>query len=1320
MQYYYHFLFFITLLIHLHSLNLTAQGTSFQQYGLKEGLSSSNVYSTIEDDTGFLWVATSAGVDRFDGDQFKHYSLPNFKEIRKSIFYRFFMKVDKEKNLWLLANNGYLFQYSKDKDAFILFHKLIDKYGNNIGTSSLYIDNNDKFWIGSLHGVIMFDTVSKQLELHKDVKGAVHSITSDDNQNLYIGGNKGIFVLDKNYKLKYNLVDVCPTPNIDFEEGRIRSMYFEENYKRLWIGSDKRGLCAFNIKDYQFISPEATKHLKGLAIRSINNFGSENIIVSVDGFGLLVMDSYKFSIQNTFSYKENDSKSLKSNSIFDIYQNKDGIFFISTFRGGLNSYNPNQLKINTQQKIIGNPNSLEDNYVISMKEIEENVIAFGTAKGVSIWNRNTDQWTHLSTLSKENNLLNRFIHDITVDEKKNMWVTSFTDKITVYPKLNNKTYGKPYKINTNKQNSSIFGLHLEENENLYFTNIERGLYAYNLKKDTLKLYPKRGLEKIESITRFKLALGGSSGFWILDLLSGEFMKPDFIASSRLNDQIINSIYKSPQGQFWVGTADEGVFVVDFINKSVESISTANGLPSNTIFSIVSSELFTWVSSPKGISRIDRKRNIYNLYKSDGLVSIDFNKNAAIYGKDGILYFGTNDGVISFSPRDIHPIEGEKKLIFTEFYINHQLTQAGEGATLRKNINEMDQIVLTNSQNSFGLEIRALDFIHPRSGKVEWKLEGLDKTWISYGNTERINYTNISPGHYTLRVRVVNQKGELLANSKEIAIEVKPPLWRSNIALIMYAVVLILLIIAIIRFSKVRIDSKKSEDRLHFLINMAHEIKTPLTLIKAPLQDLLTNDDFSPSIKQNLKIALDSADKLQKQMLQFLDFRRIKAQGNPIITENTDMIQFFQDKVFAFKVLCKRKDIQMNFSSSISEFNIQTDRKIIDVIVSNLISNAIKYTEEKGKININMNIKDEHCEISVVDTGIGIPKSQQKKIFNLFYRTPEARDSGISGSGVGLVLAFDLAKRLNGKLALTESSQKGSTFTFSFPYRLSSNTVSADAVDIEEQNQEEENINSNKIKLLLVEDDKSLRDYTKNKLQEKYHVFTAVNGKEALEITSKNMPDIVVSDVSMPKMNGRQLTMNLKGNLDTCHIPVILLTGLSSKENVLQGLDSGADEYLTKPVEFDVLMKRIDSILENRQIIKRKFIQVDEIDTLELTNELDKTFIDEINTYIDENISDSELSVYDLYEITGMSRTPFYHKLKAIVDMSPSEYIRSMRLKKAMSLLRDPRNSVSEVAYSVGFSNPKNFSTSFKKHFGKSPSAFIAEIRDKKGMSVEEE
>src|SRR5680860_1571416 len=468
------------------------------------------------------------------------------------------------------------------------------------------------------------------------------------------------------------------------------------------------------------------------------------------------------------------------------------------------------------------------------------------------------------------------------------------------------------------------------------------------------------------------------------------------------------------------------------------------------------------------------------------------------------------------------------------------------------------------------------------------------------------------------------------------------------------------------------------------------------------------------MQQGVQIALKNAELLHRQMVQFLDFRRLNVQQKDLSLDPIDIVQLLKDKVFAFKVLADKKNIVFSFKSNLDEWVINTDEKIVDKVVSNLVSNAIKYTNAGGKIVVELINNNDKCKILVRESGIGIPSGQRRKVFQLFYRSPDALNSGSTGSGVGLVLASDLAKLIKGKVKLEESSPNGSVFSFSFPFeKISSNDKEVDFSINDPEQHEDIVLLPSRARVLLVEDNEDFRKYSKHKLSGQFKVTTASNGYIALEILKKEPHDIVISDIIMPKMNGRQLCMNLKKSIETCHVPVILLTGLGSKEHIIEGLECGADDYIVKPYDYELLISKIDALLQNRSVLKRKFLFHDEDEgEIEFSNTLDQEFISKITQFVEDNISDANVSPKDLCELMGMSRTSFYHKLKALMDVSPNEFIRTIRLKKGRALLLENQYNVSEVAYHVGFSDAKYFGTLFKKYYGQNPSTFVAEKKQK--------
>ena len=603
------------------------------------------------------------------------------------------------------------------------------------------------------------------------------------------------------------------------------------------------------------------------------------------------------------------------------------------------------------------------------------------------------------------------------------------------------------------------------------------------------------------------------------------------------------------------------------------------------------------------------------------------------------------------------------MVLDEFFLNHKRVLSGTDSPLDQPLNETDLIELNHDQNSFSIGFSSIDFLHSDQGDFQWKLENFDDEWITnHEGTSVASYTNLNPGNYIFRLRMLDQKEELIGNEKQVELIVLPPFWSTPWAFLIYFVFGLLLFALIIYSNGLRIKSNHSREKLHYLVNMAHEIKTPLMLITAPLTDLLKNNKVDATMQQGLQIALKNADLLHRQMVQFLDFKRLNIRKKDLSLDPIDVVQLLRDKVFAFKVLADKKNIDFSLKSNLPDLVVNTDEKILDKVVSNLISNAIKYTNSGGKIVVELIGKKDSCKILVKDTGIGIPLGQRRKVFQLFYRTPNARESGSTGSGVGLVLASDLAQLIRGKVSLEESSSQGSIFSFMFPFERSN--IIDKAIQLQannlEQNDEMDSIPQSRIKVLLVEDNEDFREYSKSKLSDKFNVTTAPNGQVALDILKKEPQDIVVTDV-------------------------------------MQGLECGADDYIVKPYDYDLLISKIEALLQNRSVLKRKFLfHDDEEGEMEFSNALDKEFVSKITQFIEDNISDSNVSPKDLCDLMGMSRTSFYHKLKALMDVSPNEFIRTIRLKKGRALLLENNYNVSEVAYHVGFSDAKYFGTIFKK------------------------
>lgn len=1297
------------------SATIQAQNLNFQKYGVSEGLSSNTVFSTIEDKDGFIWISTEEGVDRFDGSNFKHYTLPRLYEYRTVNDVEYYLKIDSKNQIWLITLGGLLYKYDAKQDEFVLFYKIKEESNQTLYT--FFVDHEDNLWFGMQNGVLILNPTTKIFRRILSVDHLTSAIVQDKEHRYYLGTDIGILVLDNNQQFLYNLIEVSSSKNIGLNGSRIESLFVDEHNDRLWIGANKLGICAINLINFDFVKPKGLNNTKGLKIKGFETFSQNEIIVGIDGEGLLIYDFNEQVVTQEIKDEDNKQGSLSSKSVQQVFRNSNGVIFISTWRGGLNVYSPGTLNFRSIEHHPYSKNSLRNNVVMMLEEISQGIIGFGTDKGLSIWNQRSNIWNYID-IQRRDGIHMSNSRSMTVDQQGNIWATSYTDSLVLFKKKRNGGY-----YNTKDFHADLRGLHLREvhagpNDLVWFSNDDKkGIWYYSITSKKVGHYDFAvdNVQAMLTISPERLAVGTATGLQLINTDKRTLEELDIINTSRLKTAMISSLTLDANKQLWVGTRYEGLFVINFYKNTLTRLTTDEGLLSNRIFALIADEENIWASTSKGISRIDNKNDISNFTESDGLISVDFNYNAALRDADGQLYFGTNKGVITFDPNDIHPVKSNKSLVFDEFYLNHKRVLSGKDSPLKRPLNDTDLIELEHDQNSFSIGFSSIDFLHSDQGNFQWKLENFDDEWLTNeGGTSKASYTNLNPGNYVFRLRMLGQKEEPITKEKQVEVIVHPPFWSTPWAFLIYLVSGLLLTALLIYSNGLRIKSNQSKEKLHYLVNMAHEVKTPLMLITVPLTDLLKNGIMDAPTQQCIHIALKNADLLHRQMVQFLDFRRLNVQQKDLNLDPIDVVQLLKDKVFAFKVLADKKNIDFSFRSNLPELVVNTDEKIVDKVVSNLVSNAIKYTNSVGKIVVELIHNKNKCTILVKDSGIGIPLGQRRKVFQLFYRTPNAKESGSTGSGVGLVLASDLAKLIRGKVKLKESSPKGSVFSFSFPFEKISSIDEAVycRIDYPKQNEDIVSVPS-RAKVLLVEDNEDFREYSRIKLSGHFNVTTASNGYIALEILKNELHDIVISDIMMPKMNGRQLCMNLKKSIVTCHIPVILLTGLGSKEHVIEGLECGADDYIIKPYDYELLTSKIDALLQNRSVLKRKFLFHDEDEgEIVFANKLDQEFISKITQFVEDNINDASISPKDLCDLMGMSRTSFYHKLKALMDISPNEFIRTMRLRKGRALLLENQYNVSEVAYNVGFSDAKYFGTLFKKYYGQNPSTFVAEKKQK--------
>ncbi|MDP3181052.1 MAG: response regulator, partial [Bacteroidota bacterium] len=734
-------------------------------------------------------------------------------------------------------------------------------------------------------------------------------------------------------------------------------------------------------------------------------------------------------------------------------------------------------------------------------------------------------------------------------------------------------------------------------------------------------------------------------------------------------------------------------------------------------SIIFADNCLWIGTESGLCRFNPIEKTAFVFSSvHPLSGISYNKSALFVLKDGQLAWGTNSGAIFFPPQSIKEISSTGKIFFQDLSISGRSIREISSFKLNTPVDSLKTLNLKYSQNTISLELISIGL---QSGsKFSWKLEGFDKDWTNPSGNRIITYTNIPSGEFTLKIKLYDNSLSNVITERSIAIKLIPPFWRTTWFWILNVLVLSGIFFLSLLYYINHLKQEHTEEKVRFFTNTAHDIRTSLTLIKAPVEELSHEKNMSDSGKYYLNLAIEQAKQLTSVVTQLMDFQKVDVGKDHLLLSMTDLVKLVSTRKNIFASYAKSKNIELGFVSDRMSYITAVDESKAEKIVDNLISNAIKYSPENSKILIELNGDDKKWVLQVKDQGIGISKRAQRQLFKEFYRGDNAINSKVVGSGIGLLLVKNYVTMHGGKISCTSRENVGSTFQVIVPFKsiaselLKSNVISdlqtASGVNsyvFTQMESENEFSPSKEMKVLIVEDNDDLLNFMKSILSKDFKVYTAVDGQNALEFIRKNMPDLIVSDIMMPNLDGFELCKIIKSTYETSHIPIILLTALSEKTDQLRGLGLGADDYLTKPFDMNLLIQKIKSIIQNRELVREKALRLINITSSEpiLENELNDKFVKKMLEVAQTNISNVEFDKDKFASAMNVSASLLYKKIKSLTDHTPTDFIKTIRLKHALELLQSRKYTVTEVSELCGFASVGYFSTVFRKHFGKSPS-----------------
>ncbi|MFY7826743.1 MAG: hybrid sensor histidine kinase/response regulator transcription factor [Flectobacillus sp.] len=1333
----------------------------FINFSSKNGLSSNSINAIIKDKNGFMWFGTEDGLNKFDGQNFKVY---RHKENDKTSIGRGPVNdliQDKNGQIWL-ATNFTLSVYNLNLDSFINYD--FTNYGWII---SLCADHTGKIWVGTYSGLFLFDpktqktiafkaNPTKKTQLNTNI---INCIYEDSKNCIWIGTADGLHQYQPQTQQFTRYLHMAENPQ-SISRNYINCITESKNGE-LWVGTDQGGINVLDKSRRTFRhylqTPTNLKTRTGNTINTmvfdktgqlwIGTDADINIMNPATGTITLVKSS-PVEPNNFFIY--NGGRSVRN-----IYIDDSGIYWVAIHQGGVNKYDSNLTFFNHKHYNVFDKNGLTGSSVVSFAESPTGEIYIGTeGNGLNIFNRKTGQ-IRLLRLKEEKANTASVISLGTVGKtllmgtyQRGFYSLDMTTGASKYHFL-------PYSP-TDSRDMPVNCIKTDTKGNAWLGTNGKGVYLFDPITQSIKTFekafdlkpsqkiPLNGfITTIEEDHQGNLWLGSNgTGIAVFNPSKKQFLVLNS-GNSKLPIDKVQNVFCDHAGRIWVGAQGGGLCLFKPQSNTFEIFDESYSLANDFIYKILEdSRGKLWLSTNKGISSFDYDKKVFrNFTFYNGVIQSTFNIGAGLKSADGQLFFGGLDGLNYFNPSEILQKKSVPPLVITALKINNKLVNPIENSEIEEHISIAKEIVLSYKQN-FSLDFMALNYTVPHESRYTYKLDGFDKEWNQVGNANTAVYTNLDPGTYTFRLKAFSEDGSWKTPEKVITIIVEPPFWLTYYAYFFYIMAIVLIVWGIRRSSilKLKREFAREQERLEmkhliekerhdaeqkmelekikikFLTNLSHELKTPLTLVLNPIENLLFQENSTEKLEM-LNLISRNAKRLLNLVNQLLDFRKIEANELNLNTSEGDLVTFCQEIVDSFKYIAVRKNIHLHFVSVYSHYHTSFDKNKMERILINLLSNALKFTNDGG--NVSFQIAQEGStgiRLIVRDTGIGLPKDTSEKIFERFYQVSHQGDILNQGSGIGLSIAQEFVKLHGGSIKVESEEGIGSAFIIYLPLFPQDFSTSV----VEEVQKELEPIANfaksepPKIELpviLVVDDDDDLRGYLVESLKSKYKVIEASDGRQGWQKALSCHPQLIVSDVNMPGVDGIDMVRKIKNDQRTKHIPVIMLTVLSEEVDQLKGLESGASDYLTKPFSFHLLSIKIENLLSLNSLLKSTYSKHIQVETPEIKVESeDEKFLLKLSKYVEENLEDPNLTVEELSKVMFVSRGTLYNRILTLTGETPVEYVRSVKLRKAIALLQTNEMKISQVAYAVGFSNPNYFARAFKAKYNISPTEYLAQSK----------
>ncbi|MBB6462283.1 hybrid sensor histidine kinase/response regulator transcription factor [Flammeovirga kamogawensis] len=1329
------------------SLNILAspRNLELQHIDLPESISSRHVTCFLEDDLGFMWIGLSSGLIKYDGYRSEKMMSNNIRHLI----------MDKDKNVWV-ATFSEIFKYDKEENYFTK----VDLKVGKITPFSMTLSKLGEVIIGTNKGLHIINTDTEEIVSYQHHKGIdnglsdniVRVIYEDQESNLWIGTHDQLNKLDRKTETftRYRIQDkseVYKKNNLILD---IISLSDKDD-DQLLIGTET-GIALFDSKTGAFKKYHQKNDEKTLSndvIKSLCKINNNEVWVGT-GYGLNIFSLKTFTFQRYFA-NYNNHYSISSNIVNVVHKDRSGTIWIGTDNGVDNiTFLDNAFKTNI---FPGSEKFLQRGIsVVNFTEDRIGNIWLATSNyGLIKYDKKKDEYEYF----KVPRILHSSVKQVLVDKENKVWIVT-VGGLNVYDQKTKKMYAyvadkaNELALQTNYlfcigespkgqiwlgSMYGVYKLNQKENNKIEFVNFRK-------EDDNENSISGNYISSITFHNNENPWIATGDGVNYFNLSQGKFYKYPMINKTRVLN--LNQLVVDDEGAIW-GASKRKVYKFNKTKSEFDEVFSADNIIRS--FQVNGDEL--WYATNVNI-HVYNFSTAANLVLSSTRTGIKNFNRAATSIIDGRIYFGGLSGFVSFLPNEVNKKSIEPTVRITGLKVSNKEVKVNKELNDRvlftKNLNKVDQLTLDHEENTFTIYFSAMDYREKNTHNYQFKLEGLQDEWETMsGLTDFVSYNKIKPGKYTFKVRASNNFGEFGENFTALNFVINPPIWATWWAKVIYFTMLTLLFFIARKISvkNVKVQNKlhleqvereKSEEvnqmKIKFFTNISHELRTPLTLISSPLDELETIEVDTQKLKL-IQIIQRNTARLSRLVNQVLDLRKIDQGAEKLSIEEYDIVRLSRNITHDFMETALQRNIDLNFNTNQPEGIMWFDLEKLEKVIYNLISNSLKYTPDNGTIGVKMDVTKashpyrkipitEYQQIIITDSGIGIPKDLQSQIFERFTNIKMDNFMGQQGTGIGLSLVHDYVKMHGGWVELKSEEGSGSEFTVYLPLSKTfiedyeEKHVEKELIEEEyhpEEETKEEEIESSsekggKEKILVVEDDRDMQSFLVHCLEETYHVITANNGKEGWDKAKKEMPDLILSDVMMPEMDGIEFCTKAKSDLLTNHIPFVLLTAKGGIDNKKDGIEHGADDYIAKPFNVDYLRVRVNNILTQREKLRESFRREMKTQPNEVVvPSFEEKFLDEVMQEIEKNMDNSEFNVKILGEKIGMGQTNLYRKIKSMTGMTANEFIRNVRLKRAGQLLKQGQYNVSDVMYMVGFTHRSYFSKSFKEVYGVTPKEY---------------